>query len=46
MRAVKVIECNVRASRTVPFVSKTLNVNFIELATRVMLRQAIFGDLR
>lgn len=38
-RTVKVIECNVRASRTVPFVSKTLNVNFIELATRVMLGQ-------
>mmetsp|Transcript_22822 Transcript_22822/g.53327 ORF Transcript_22822/g.53327 Transcript_22822/m.53327 type:complete len:1531 (+) Transcript_22822:91-4683(+) len=37
MRSVKVIECNVRASRTVPFVSKTLNVNFIEIATRVML---------
>jgi len=36
-RSVKVIECNVRASRTVPFVSKTLNVNFIELAIRVML---------
>lgn len=41
MRAVKVIECNVRASRTVPFVSKTFNINFIELATRVMLGQDI-----
>jgi len=41
LRAVKVIECNVRASRTVPFVSKTLNVNFIELATRVMLKQDV-----
>lgn len=41
VRAVKVIECNVRASRTVPFVSKTLNVNFIELATRVMLKQDV-----
>ncbi|CAE8623453.1 unnamed protein product, partial [Polarella glacialis] len=41
MRSVKVIECNVRASRTVPFVSKTLNVNFIELATRVMLGQDV-----
>jgi len=40
-RCVKVIECNVRASRTVPFVSKTLNVNFIELATRVMLGQDV-----
>jgi len=37
MRSVKVIECNVRASRTVPFISKTLNVNFIELAMRVMM---------
>jgi len=41
MRSVKVIECNVRASRTVPFVSKTLNVNFIELATRIMLGQDV-----
>jgi len=40
-RTVKVIECNLRASRTVPFVSKTLNVNFIELATRVMLGQDV-----
>eukprot|EP00962_Isochrysis_galbana_P013321 scaffold3795_cov126-Isochrysis_galbana.AAC.18 len=34
---VKVIEANVRASRTFPFSSKTLKVNFIELATRVMV---------
>ena len=34
---VKVIECNVRASRTFPFVSKTLKVNFIELATKAMV---------
>jgi methylglyoxal synthase len=34
---VKVIECNLRASRSMPFISKTYNVNFIELATRVML---------
>ena len=34
---VKVIEANVRASRTFPFVSKTLKVDFIELATRVMV---------
>jgi len=33
---VQVIECNLRASRTFPFVSKTLNANFISLATRVM----------
>merc|ERR1712176_1172995 len=34
---VKVIECNLRASRSVPFISKTYNVNFIEIATRIML---------
>jgi carbamoyl-phosphate synthase large subunit len=34
---VKVIECNVRASRSFPFVSKILKVNFIEQATEVML---------
>jgi carbamoyl-phosphate synthase large subunit len=34
---IKVIECNLRASRTFPFVSKVLNVNFVELATRVMM---------
>ena len=34
---IKVIECNLRASRTFPFVSKTLNANFITLATKAML---------
>ncbi|NOX88795.1 MAG: carbamoyl-phosphate synthase (glutamine-hydrolyzing) large subunit [Calditrichaeota bacterium] len=34
---VKVIECNLRASRSFPFVSKILKYNFIDLATRVML---------
>ena len=34
---VKVIECNLRASRSLPFVSKVLKVNFIEFATDVML---------
>merc|ERR1719199_2499733 len=34
---VKVIECNLRASRSMPFISKTYNVNFIDIATRVML---------
>jgi len=34
---VKVIECNLRASRSFPFVSKTYNVNFIDLATRIMV---------
>jgi Carbamoyl-phosphate synthase L chain, ATP binding domain/MGS-like domain len=33
---VQVIECNLRASRTFPFVSKTLGVNFISLATKAM----------
>ena len=33
----KVIECNLRASRSFPFVSKVLKINFIELATRIML---------
>lgn len=35
--AIQVIECNVRASRSFPFVSKVTNHNFIEIATRVML---------
>ena len=34
---IKVIECNLRASRSFPFVSKVLKINLIELATRVML---------
>lgn len=34
---IKVIECNLRASRSFPFVSKVLRINFIELATRIML---------
>ncbi|WP_418943605.1 carbamoyl-phosphate synthase (glutamine-hydrolyzing) large subunit [Phocaeicola plebeius] len=34
---VKVIECNLRASRSFPFVSKVLKRNFIETATRIML---------
>jgi len=34
---VKVIECNLRASRSFPFVSKVMNQNFIEIATNVML---------
>ena len=34
---IKVIECNLRASRSFPFVSKVLKVNLIELATKVML---------
>jgi carbamoyl-phosphate synthase large subunit len=38
---IKVIECNLRASRSFPFVSKVLKVNFIELATRVMLGEQV-----
>lgn len=47
---VSVIECNLRASRSFPFVSKILKVNFVELATRVImgcevpkLKELIFG---
>jgi carbamoyl-phosphate synthase large subunit len=36
---VKVIECNLRASRSFPFVSKILKINFIESATKVMLNE-------
>ena len=35
--AVRVIECNLRASRTFPFISKTFDMNFITLATKAML---------
>ena len=38
---VKVIECNLRASRTMPFISKTFNVNFIEIATKVMMHMPV-----
>ena len=38
---IKVIECNLRASRSFPFVSKVLKINFIELATRIMLGQRV-----
>lgn len=34
---IKVIECNLRASRSFPFVSKVLKINLIEIATRIML---------
>eukprot|EP01132_Coremiostelium_polycephalum_P007604 gene7604-9349_t len=36
---IKVIECNLRCSRSFPFISKTLNVDFIELATKIIIRQ-------
>lgn len=35
--SIKVIECNLRASRSFPFVSKVLKINFIDLATKAML---------
>lgn len=38
---IKVIECNLRASRSFPFVSKVLKTNFIDLATRVMLGEKV-----
>eukprot|EP00949_MAST-11_sp_MAST-11-sp1_P004227 g4227.t1 len=38
---VKVIECNLRSSRTFPFISKTFDFNFITLATKCMLGQAV-----
>ena len=34
---IKVIECNLRASRSFPFVTKVLKINFIDIATRIML---------
>jgi carbamoyl-phosphate synthase large subunit len=34
---IKVIECNLRASRSFPFVSKTTKYNFIDIATRAIL---------
>jgi hypothetical protein len=37
--AIQVIECNVRASRSFPFVSKVTNNNFIEIATEVLLKK-------
>jgi len=38
---IKVIECNLRASRSFPFVSKVLKINFIDLATRVMIGEEV-----
>ena len=38
---IKVIECNLRASRSMPFVSKVLKVNLIDLATRIMLGEKV-----
>jgi carbamoyl-phosphate synthase large subunit len=38
---IKVIECNLRASRSLPFVSKVLKTNFIDIATRIMLGEKV-----
>ncbi|HYW96410.1 MAG TPA: carbamoyl-phosphate synthase (glutamine-hydrolyzing) large subunit [Bacteroidales bacterium] len=38
---IKVIECNLRASRSMPFVSKVLKANLIEMATRIMLKAPV-----
>ena len=38
---VQVIECNLRASRSFPFISKTLKTNFIDLATQVIVRKQV-----
>jgi carbamoyl-phosphate synthase large subunit len=41
---VKVIECNLRASRSFPFVSKIRGINFIDAATRVMVGKPVAKD--
>jgi carbamoyl-phosphate synthase large subunit len=38
---VKVIECNLRASRSFPFVSKVLKINFIDIATKLILNESV-----
>jgi len=38
---VKVIECNLRASRSFPFVSKVFKINFIDLATKIMMNKPV-----
>ena len=38
---VKVIECNLRASRSFPFVSKVLKLNFVDFATRIIMHRAV-----
>ncbi|MCK7522000.1 MAG: hypothetical protein MZV64_32120 [Ignavibacteriales bacterium] len=42
---VKVIECNLRASRSFPFVSKTLKINFIDIATKLMMGEKVLQGL-
>jgi len=43
---IQVIECNVRASRSFPFVSKVTGYNFIDIATRAMLGEKVHGHYR
>ncbi|HTR19098.1 MAG TPA: carbamoyl-phosphate synthase (glutamine-hydrolyzing) large subunit [Candidatus Paceibacterota bacterium] len=43
---IQVIECNVRASRSFPFVSKVTGYNFIDIATRAMLGKKVHADYR
>ena len=43
---IMVIELNLRASRSFPFVSKVTGYNFVEMATRVMLGEEITGDFK
>jgi carbamoyl-phosphate synthase, large subunit len=43
---IKVIECNLRASRSFPFVSKVLKINLIELATKVMTGEEVTPPLK
>jgi len=38
---VKVIECNLRASRSFPFVSKVFKINFVDLATRIIMNRSV-----
>ncbi len=43
---IQVIECNLRASRSFPFVSKVTGHNFIEIATKLLLGKKVSGDYR
>jgi len=43
---IKVIECNLRASRSFPFVSKVLKLNFVEMATMVMLGKEVVKPMK
>ncbi len=38
---IKVIECNLRASRSFPFVSKVLKINFIDLTTKILMKKSV-----